>query len=124
MCLCHQGKMVGQGTYAELSKSGVDFSELLKLSEDDKLEMSLAGHDKSGSGGDHETIPGYKRSRAGSTTSLDSLGDDYVVTVFRVCFLFKSLFGCVKIRKLNGIFDYFLKKIALKFSLRENVFLG
>ncbi|KAK3702318.1 hypothetical protein RRG08_008706 [Elysia crispata] len=72
------GKMVGQGTYAELSKSGVDFSELLKLSEDDKLEMSLAGHDKSGSGGDHETIPGYKRPRAGSTTSLDSLGDDYV----------------------------------------------
>ena len=77
--------MVSQGTYTELSKSGVDFSELLKHQEEETSEMDK-GTEKIGDKPDttvtdnkHMTGTGDKRLRADSVTSDDSLGEDYVV---------------------------------------------
>ncbi|GFS16349.1 multidrug resistance-associated protein 4-like [Elysia marginata] len=75
------GQIKSQGTYPELAKSGVDFSELLKPSENetrekDKYNQDSAGEqDESGSG-----VPISDQKRH-SVISADSLGEDYVVTV-------------------------------------------
>ncbi|GFS16304.1 multidrug resistance-associated protein 4 [Elysia marginata] len=78
------GKVLSHGTFSELSKSGVDFSELLKLSEEETSEMYghsesfLEKQDKPGPTTDSAIISESKRSRANSLTSVDSLGEDYV----------------------------------------------
>ena len=80
----HKGKIVSQGTFAELSKSGVNFSELLKLSEKDASEMdqgSLINKDKYTPNTDHVTTSESERRRADSISSMESLGKDYVVTM-------------------------------------------
>ena len=66
-----------QGTFTELSKSGVDFSELLKLSDDATPEPdgSLSNQDITRSNAHN----GPKRPRADSIVSVDSIGKDYIV---------------------------------------------
>ncbi|KAK3751067.1 hypothetical protein RRG08_044643 [Elysia crispata] len=75
------GKIVSQGTFAELSKSGVNFSELLKLSEKDASEIdqgSLINKDKYTPNTDHVTTSESERRRTDSISSMESLGKDYV----------------------------------------------
>ncbi|RUS69501.1 hypothetical protein EGW08_022736 [Elysia chlorotica] len=76
-----EGKVVSQGTYAELSKSGVNFSELLKLSEEETSgidQCSLVNQDRLSPTSDQEITSGSKLARSGSVSSVESLGKDYV----------------------------------------------
>ncbi|KAK3795777.1 hypothetical protein RRG08_031858 [Elysia crispata] len=70
------GHIMRQGTFTELSKSGVDFSELLKLSDDATPEPdgSLSNQDITRSNAHN----GPKRPRADSIVSVDSIGKDYI----------------------------------------------
>ncbi|GFN81887.1 ABC transporter c family protein [Plakobranchus ocellatus] len=80
-----EGTVVSQGTFVELSKSGVDFAELLKISKENTQENCPA-HSQSRSIGDIlspekdlSDIQGslHERVRTSSTSSKDSLPDSY-----------------------------------------------
>ncbi|KAK3795778.1 hypothetical protein RRG08_031859 [Elysia crispata] len=73
-----QGHVVGQGTYSDLSKSGVDFSELLKCSEEKTAEIDTQNQDSLGNQTISWATSDSKLPRTDSVTSLDSLGKEYV----------------------------------------------
>ncbi|RUS69049.1 hypothetical protein EGW08_023192, partial [Elysia chlorotica] len=73
-----QGHVVGQGSFAELSRSGVDFSELRKLSEEENPEIVNPNQHPQCDEKTSATVSESKLSRADSVTSQDSLGAKYV----------------------------------------------
>ena len=68
-----------QGSYTELSRSGVDFSQLLKPSEDETPDGYSQGVSLNKQEEPMTMGTDGKRSRADSISSQDSLGKDYVV---------------------------------------------
>ncbi|GFN81907.1 multidrug resistance-associated protein 4 [Plakobranchus ocellatus] len=73
-----EGKIVSQGTYTELSQSGVNFSELLKLSEEEDQEWAKQKEKAAGQQGDsllHRENP--KITRSDSVASSYSIAKDY-----------------------------------------------
>ena len=76
-----QGKILSEGTHSELSQSGVDFSQLLTISEPETSQVkelrrsSLSKQD----GGRPTELHGYRYKRADSIISADGVGHSYVV---------------------------------------------
>ena len=74
--------MVSQGSYSELSKSGVDFSKLLKPSEEDGKAREDSLDDQMNSESTDSGVPlsDTRRPKTDSLTSEGSVGVEYVVT--------------------------------------------
>ncbi|KAK3762198.1 hypothetical protein RRG08_057436 [Elysia crispata] len=74
------GKILSEGTHSELSQSGVDFSQLLTISEPETSQVkelrrsSLSKQD----GGRPTELHGYRYKRADSIISADGVGHSYV----------------------------------------------
>ena len=76
-----QGKINFQGSFDELSNSGVDFSELLKRSDEDEENEKQENFNRYQSSGTHDR-DGTENLMTASNTSIDKILEEYEVSWF------------------------------------------
>lgn len=75
--LIFQGKCLGQGTFDEMSTSGVDFSSLLKRGKEEEVNQEPDFYENP----DNKPHPRNEANKIGSMMSLTSIGTEFEVRI-------------------------------------------